>query len=1115
MKCPKCWFLNQDRAKFCLQCGEKLEFACPRCGKILPSVANFCDECGEQFETREEVGKLKAILEDERKQVTVLFSDLTGYTSILEKIDPEEVKEIMSRIFGEIALVITKYEGFIERFYGDEVMALFGVPKIHEDDPVRAIRAAGEIHDLVEAMSPKLKERIGQPLSMHSGINTGLVVTSSLDKAEGKHEFIGETINLASRLKGLAKAGEILVGLDTYHQAERYFNFEILERTMVKGKTEPVPVYQVISKKEKPITIHRVSGLKADLIGRKAELAQLTEAIIRLQDGQGTVFAICGDAGTGKSRLVEEFKATIDLKTIQWREGHAYSYAQNIPYFLLVDLFNRAFQIEETDTPERVREKIEFGIAFLIGEKNDVVPYVGGLYALSYPGIEGVTPEVWKFQLQKAIQFVLSGLVQKAPTVIFLEDLHWADPSSGELLRLILSDFKYPVLFLCVYRPTFTLFPSQQRSATGTSYYEIQLQDLSTAETQDMVKSLLKTETIPPDLQQFLQAKVEGNPFYLEEIMNSLIESGTLTPDNGGWRLTRSISKSDIPSTVQGVISARLDRLEKKMKRVLQESSVIGRSFLYEIIRKVTELKDNLDQYLNGLEQLDLIRVRSSQPDLEYIFKHALIQEVVYSSILKKERQAIHERVAWVMEQLFQERLTEFYEALAFHFAQGQSPLKAVDYLIKSGEKSLKKYSVEEAHQYFKQAFDLIGTKPNKSKNEKEILMYLLEQWSLVFYYRGDFKGLEELLKAHLDSAESLGDKAKLGILYAWLGFALFCREKNRDSYQFLRKALVLGEETGNQKVIGYACTWLPWTCGELALFEEGLLFGERALEIARSFDPDSILFFQSLAGMGHIYFCRGESKKNFEIGKILLDSAERRSDNRCMVASYISIGHGYFTAGNFPSAIECYQKAIHISRDPFYVKWPRFFLGMGYIQNGQFEEAKEVFQEVVSYSQNFGCEAIGTPSQMFLGIVMMDKGHMSLGLKMIKDGYQSYIKNERRFGVFYTDHLLGMVFFQIVEGVGTVRLPTLIKNIVFLFKNFPFAGRKAEYHFNKAIQDAKEIGVKGALGQVYLSLGRLHKKKGKKDKARECISNAIEIFEQYEAEVYLKQAKEVLESLG
>ena len=1115
MKCPKCQFLNQERAKFCLQCGEKLEFACPRCAKILPSVAKFCDECGEQFEIREEVGKPKTIIEDERKQVTVLFSDLTGYTSILEKIDPEEVKEIMSRIFGEIALVITKYEGFIDKFYGDEVMALFGVPKIHEDDPVRAIRAAGEIHDLVEAMSPKLKERIGQPLSMHSGISTGLVVTSSLDKAEGKHEFIGETINLASRLKNLANAGEILVGLDTYHQAEGYFNFEILGPTMVKGKKEPVSVYKVISKRERPITIHRVSGLKAEFIGRKVEFGKLREAVERLQEGKGTVFTICGDAGAGKSRLVEEFRATLDLKKIQWIEAHAYAHSQNIPYFLVVDLLNRAFQIEENDPPKRVREKIESSISFLIGEKKDIVPYVGGLYALSYPDIEGVTPEVWKFQLQKAIQLILSALVQKAPTVIFLDDLHWADPSSGELLRLILSEFRYPVLFLSAYRPTFTLFHSQQRSATGTSYYAIQLQDLSTAETQNMVKSLLKTETIPHDLQQFLQEKVGGNPFYLEEMMNSLIESGTLTPDNGGWRLTRSISQSDIPLTVQGVISARLDRLEKGMKRVLQESSVIGRSFLYKIIRKVTELKDNLDQHLNGLEQLDLIRVKSSQPDLEYIFKHALIQEVVYSSILKKERQAIHERVAWVMEQLFQERLTEVYEALAFHFAQGQSLLKAVDYLTKSGEKSLKKYSVEEAHQYFKQAFELIGTKPDKSKSEKEILMYLLEQWSLVFYYRGDFKGLEELLKTHLDSAESLGDKAKLGILYAWLGFALFCREKNRDSYQFLHKALVFGEETEDQKVIGYACTWLPWTCGELALFEEGLLFAKRAVEIARSFDPDSIMFFQSLAGMGHIYFYRGESKKNFEIGKILLDSGERRSDNRCMVAGQICMGHGYFTAGNFSSAIECYQKAIHISRDPFYIRWPRFFLGMGYMQNGQFQEAKKAFQEVLSYSQSFGCEAIGTPSQMFLGILLMDKGHMSLGLKMIKEGYQSYIKNERRFGIPYTDYLLGMVFSQIVEGMGAVRLPILIKNSGFLFKNVPFAGRKAEYHFNKAIQAAKEIGVKGVLGQAYLSLGRLHKKKGKKDTARECIFNAIKIFKECGAEVYLKQAGGLLESLG
>ncbi len=299
MKCPKCQFDNPDGLAFCSKCGAKFERICPKCNFSNPLEFAFCGKCGHKLE-QEGVQKPEPSIEGERKQITVLFSDLSGYTAISERLDPEEVKEIMTRIFGEIALVITKYEGFIEKFYGDEVMALFGVPKVHEDDPVRAIRAAREIHELVEAMNPKLKGKIGQPLSMHSGINTGLVVMSSLNKGEGKYEFIGDTINLASRLKSLAKSGEILVGMDTYRQAEGYFNFEILERTMVKGKAEPVPIYKVISKREKPIRIHRISGLKADFIGRKVELAQLREAIIRLQEGKGTVFAICGDAGTGK-----------------------------------------------------------------------------------------------------------------------------------------------------------------------------------------------------------------------------------------------------------------------------------------------------------------------------------------------------------------------------------------------------------------------------------------------------------------------------------------------------------------------------------------------------------------------------------------------------------------------------------------------------------------------------------------------------------------------------------------------------------------------------------------------------------------------------------------------
>jgi predicted ATPase len=254
---------------------------------------------------------------------------------------------------------------------------------------------------------------------------------------------------------------------------------------------------------------------------------------------------------------------------------------------------------------------------------------------------------------------------------------------------------------LCAYRPIFSLFTGNQVSNIGQSYHDIQLQNLSLSVAQNMLASLLKTETIPPDLKRWVQSKAEGNPFYLEELVNSLIESDTLTRDNGSWKLTRSFTESDIPSSLHGLISGRIDRLDKQTKRILQKASVIGRDFLYEILKRITELEERIDGELSHLERLDLIRTRSMQPDIEYMFKHALTQEIVYNGLLKKQRREIHEHIARVMESVFKDRLAEFNETLAYHFARGQSDTKAVDYLIKSGQKSLARYAVEETHQYF------------------------------------------------------------------------------------------------------------------------------------------------------------------------------------------------------------------------------------------------------------------------------------------------------------------------------------------------------------------------------------------------------------------------------
>ncbi|MEW5908711.1 MAG: adenylate/guanylate cyclase domain-containing protein, partial [Thermodesulfobacteriota bacterium] len=745
MKCPKCQFDNSEGSNFCGGCRHKFDLICPKCGVFNSAENKFCNECGSDLKpvkefpdkitgtliqpvspSKETIGTDIPSAASERKYVTVLFSDITGYTAMSEKLDPEEVKEITSRIFSNISKIIGKYDGFIEKYAGDAVMVIFGVPKAHEDDPIRAIKAAREIHALVNVISPEVENRIGLPISMHTGINTGLVVTGEVNIKKGTHGLVGDPINVASRLSSLAKAGEILVGHDTYRQAEGHFRFENLEPTTLKGKTEVVQVHKLISRKERPVTIHGLSGFRAELIGRKAELAQLTEAVENLRNGRGRIFSICGDAGTGKSRLIEEFKSSLNLEDIQWIEGHSYAYSQNIPYFPLIDLLNRVLEIEEGDPPAKVKEKVESGIERLLGKKESIVPFVGSLYLLRYPEVEDVSPEFWKSRIQDAMKTILSSVAKRAPTIFLHEDLHWADPSFVELLRKALMEIRQPAIVLCAYRPTFSLFTSHQISSIGKIYQEIRLQDLSSSEAQDMLESLLKTGNIPFHLKRFVQDKAEGNPFYLEELINSLIESETLVRDNGSWKITRSISKSDISPTIHGLISGRLDRLEKETKRILQEASVIGRAFLYEILKKITELNNFVDRGLSTLERLDFIRARSLQPELEYMFKHQLTQEVVYNGLLKKERQEIHEQIGLVMEQLFQERLPEFYETLAFHFSRSRSLHKAVHYLVGSAEKSLTRYAVQEAHAYCKEAYSLITGKQTTTEQERELLYELL-----------------------------------------------------------------------------------------------------------------------------------------------------------------------------------------------------------------------------------------------------------------------------------------------------------------------------------------------------------------------------------------------------
>ena len=718
MKCPKCQFENPDGLVFCGKCGTKLERICQACNFLNPLDFLFCGKCGHELD-QEAVPKPERSVEGERKQVTVLFSDLSGYTAMSERLDPEEVKNMMGRIFGEIAQVVVKYDGSIEKFIGDALVAFFGVPRAHEDDPVRALRAAREIHEIVKALSHQFESKVGMPLSMHTGINTGLVVTGEVTTEEGPLGVTGDTVNVASRLSGLARPGEILAGEETCRQAGGYFAFEKLEPAKVKGKTEPVPVYRVVEEK---VRVGRLRGLATEgvsspLVGREAELVAIKGCVNRLLDGQGGILSVIGEAGLGKSRLMAEVLDRTDPSSLQWLEGRTLSYGQKISYWPFQEMLRQYAGITEDDSDMEAWKKLESRITKLFtAETGQILPYLASLMTLAVRGeyAEGVKyldGEAVGRQVFLASRRFFERLARSQPLMLVFEDLHWADESSTRLLEHLLPLItRAPILICGVSRPEPKTPAFRVREIAAKDferrYTEIRLGPLSQTESTQLMNNLVEVENLPARVREVIVNKAEGNPFFLEEIMRSLIDRNAVVRDSvsGRWRATAQIETVTIPDTVQGVIMARVDRLDEELKQVLRTASVIGRSFLYRVLRAIEQAVHELDRHLDDLQAMELIREKQRIPELEYIFKHALVQESTYESMLLEKRRELHARVAQAIEILFSDRLEEFYSMLAHHYARAEAWEKAQEYLFKAGDQAGKIAADAEALAHYQQA---------------------------------------------------------------------------------------------------------------------------------------------------------------------------------------------------------------------------------------------------------------------------------------------------------------------------------------------------------------------------------------------------------------------------
>ncbi|MGM0531725.1 MAG: adenylate/guanylate cyclase domain-containing protein [Bacteroidota bacterium] len=701
MQCPECKVNNLENAKFCSQCGRALIILCRLCRCKIKADCRFCHECGAPVKETKSRKEPDSYEESERKHVTILFSDLSGFTAMTEQLDPEELRIIMGRIFSKVSSIIKKYDGFIEKFVGDSVMAVFGIPKAHEDDPVRAIKSAVEMHKSVKSMGKWVEKRTGSELTMHTGINTGLVVTGDIDREKGRHGLSGLTINIASRIEGVSKPDEILVSHRTYIQTERHFRFEKQNPVSVKGISDPLDVYKLIFSKDtrEPALPH--FDLKCEIIGRETETALLINTVRRLAtSNKGSIIWIEGEAGIGKSRLIEEVKKQKG-DSVYWLEGRALSYSQDVSFWPFLDVLKQFSGITEDDDELKGWQKLKERISSLFPDQvADTLPYIATLLAFEVKGdlserVAFLNGEALRRQIFKTARQFVSRLAQKHPLVLEFEDFQWTDESTVELFRHLLPLIREHALIMCfISRPEgqehITDFEEDISAEYRGWYTKIALNPLQQEHSLQMFSRLLKLDEISLQLKSIIDIKSQGNPLFVEELIRTLISRDLAYKDKktGKWLIRPIKGKVPIPDTLRGLIFASIDRLDEDLKEVLKAASVIGRSFLYRLLKAIQDAREDIDTSLQLLVKDNLIQEKTKFPELEYTFKHDLIKESVYESILLAKRKIIHKKVAEALETIFQEHSEKFCGLLAYHYAQASVWEKAHDYLLKTADQS-------------------------------------------------------------------------------------------------------------------------------------------------------------------------------------------------------------------------------------------------------------------------------------------------------------------------------------------------------------------------------------------------------------------------------------------
>lgn len=660
----------------------------------------------------------------ERRVVTALFCDVVNSTAMAEQLDPEEWAELMNEAFQTLTRPIVRLEGTVIRLMGDAVLALFGAPAAHEDDPRRAVLAALEMLNAAQTFAQEIKRRHQLDFQVRIGINTGPVVTGNVTSA-GSVEYtaMGDAVNVAARMEQTAQPGTIQVSKETHRLVAPLFEMEARGTIELKGKSEPTETYRVLGTKAQPGRLRGIHGVSAPLIGREREFTQLKEALERVRQGSGQVVCLIGEAGLGKSRLLEELRKEWERTNplTNWEQNQGIAYDSSRPYGLFQNFARGMFGIELADTPEVIHRKVDSGLRARGGSDEAVALCSVTMERVIAAKVLHDAPDFPADVIKKDIYelaypaFRASSLA-RGPTVLVVDDLHWADQASVDLLNHVMQLVdEVPVLMLLAFRPERQSPAWQAKVKAETDYphryTEIVLRPLDERGTQELISALLRIADLPNELRQLILRKTEGNPYFVEEVVRTLIEQGVVyqTEDGLRWKATTKLEEIAIPDTLQALLMARIDRLDQETRAVLQLAAVIGRSFYYRVLKEISDSALTVDKHLHSLERVELLRQAARLPELEYIFKHELARDAAYGTILQRRRRELHRQVGEAIERLFPERLEENAHRLGQHFALAGEHERALRYYTMAGEAAAGLFANAEAARHYARACEAAG----------------------------------------------------------------------------------------------------------------------------------------------------------------------------------------------------------------------------------------------------------------------------------------------------------------------------------------------------------------------------------------------------------------------